>query len=533
MPLPPVTSADGPVIRLPSQESTFPYSVQASRAVTICIAVGAALISFYPFFSGGNWMRYEEDDFFYYLKTASNFAHGLGSAFSGVPTNGYHPLWFILLAAVSRVSSPSSDLPVRIFLSTAILTATLVTYFLSRKLLPIRGMSPLLTNALAGCISLYALHIYSGGMEIILTIPLVFAVALAYQSHRLWDCTFWPAAGFGLLLSALFLSRLDTGLLISLLAIATVIHPKLRSRVRSLQFAGIVLGFSPASLYLISNHIFFHTWLPISGMAKQLKSNHLPSWSAWHSLLHQGFQGLFLIPIIVAIILIPAVYRNLTETQQVIYPLLLIFPFVYVLILSCLSDWNLWFWYFYCQCPALCVSCAVLLLWQPTGQVIRKPLTVALIALAVPALLYYWRRKPSPINVQISLAAVEIRDFALTHPGIYAMGDRAGMVGYLLSTPVIQTEGLVMDRKFLKLIQDRTPLREALAHYRVRYYVSTSITALPKGCYHAVEPSQAGPNSPHMVADFCQPPVASYSHSGIRNFIFDLDSTASTVPSLP
>ncbi len=38
------------------------------------------------------------DDTFYYLQIARNIANGLGSVFSaGEPTNGYHPLWIVLL----------------------------------------------------------------------------------------------------------------------------------------------------------------------------------------------------------------------------------------------------------------------------------------------------------------------------------------------------------------------------------------------------------------------------------------------------
>lgn len=45
------------------------------------------------------------DDSYFYLQIANNFAHGRGSTFSGVePTNGYHPLWMLVIALVSRIS---------------------------------------------------------------------------------------------------------------------------------------------------------------------------------------------------------------------------------------------------------------------------------------------------------------------------------------------------------------------------------------------------------------------------------------------
>lgn len=44
------------------------------------------------------------DDTFYYFKTARNLSRGLGSTFDGLnPTNGYHPLWLVLLTAMSSL----------------------------------------------------------------------------------------------------------------------------------------------------------------------------------------------------------------------------------------------------------------------------------------------------------------------------------------------------------------------------------------------------------------------------------------------
>ncbi len=41
------------------------------------------------------------DDAFFYLKTAWNFAQGNGSTFDTIaPTNGYHPLWFLILSGM-------------------------------------------------------------------------------------------------------------------------------------------------------------------------------------------------------------------------------------------------------------------------------------------------------------------------------------------------------------------------------------------------------------------------------------------------
>jgi len=49
--------------------------------------------------------KYPIDDAYFYLVIAYNYSHGLGSTFTGFqPTNGYHPLWMLLLALVCRIS---------------------------------------------------------------------------------------------------------------------------------------------------------------------------------------------------------------------------------------------------------------------------------------------------------------------------------------------------------------------------------------------------------------------------------------------
>jgi hypothetical protein len=503
----------------------LPLSLLISRLLTFSLVISAALTSFYPLLGKAPWMVYQEDDFFYYLKIADNLAHGRGSTWSGlVPTNGYHPLWLALLAAQSRIFG--SIFALQIFLSLAIFLAAIATYLLSRRLLQRHCDNPPLTSALAVYIALYSLHLFNGGMEIILTIPLVLAIALAFQSERLWQHTSpWPPFGFGLLVSALCLSRLDTSLFVALLFLLTLLHPALRARLTLRQTLLISLGLTPVVLYLLSNHIFFHSWLPVSGMAKQLRATHLPAWPVWRSLFSKSpLRLLNFLAILFAIALLSAIYRRFTAAQQVIYPLLLLFPFFYLFVLSCLSDWQLWDWYFYCLRTALCAAFALFLLWRPTARCLNHiAITSILILIVLGQLLFNRRNHAGAGGLDIYAVATQVRDFSATHPGVYAMGDRSGMVGYLLPYPLVQTEGLVMDRHFIDVIKQHTPLLQALAPFHVRYYIATS-TSPYIGCFHAIEPSQAGPDSAHMIGDLCAPPIVTWTNHSGQTLIFDLDA---------
>jgi hypothetical protein len=201
----------------------------------------------------------------------------------------------------------------------------------------------------------------------------------------------------------------------------------------------------------------------------------------------------------------------------------LVFPFAFVLVLSVRSDWEMWPWYAWVWRPALCASLA--LCFSPSVN-IRWLRTRWTHALATATLLVrlgttVW----PPGQLDFYQTAVEVREFAVTHPGIYAMGDRAGMIAYLLPYPLVQTEGLVMDRAFLEHIRRQDDLAQTLALYHVRYYIGSSWESAPSyrnGCYYAVEPVEAGAESPHMQARLCQDPLLRVKHNGVETLIFAL-----------
>jgi hypothetical protein len=117
----------------------------------------------------------------------------------------------------------------------------------------------------------------------------------------------------------------------------------------------------------------------------------------------------------------------------------------------------------------------------------------------------------------------DIEEFSKTHEGVYAMGDCAGTTGYLINQPLVQLEGLVMDPSYLENIRRQRDLKQVLANYNVRYYV-TPTPRIVGGCFQAVEPLLAGPDSPKMRGTFCMLPVASYNTDGFPLSVFDLQS---------
>ncbi len=469
-----------------------------------------------PLFSYTSWMVFLQDDCFYYLKVAQNIAHGHGSSFNGVaPTNGYQPLWLWILTALSLFTeNPRAILG---FFALSNFLAAIATFLLSWRLLRVSALRPLLLFTFAALVTLYSVTLFVYGMETTLTVPLMLGVTFLLSRIRWLAESTWRAFGLGLLVSAMVLSRIDTIIFAGLAACFLLASRELRALIRTPLLLGAGAGLLPLPAYFISNHIFFRTWLPVSGMAKQLRHSHAPSLEPWRVFFHPLACG-YLVIVLAAMLVLPAVRRRLPLATW-IYPAVLLFPFVYYFILSCVSDWTLWGWYMYPIRTALCISLVIFCLWPPSARWLRQTWVVALLVLAVAAgaATLRWRRQQEDIDA----ASIELEHFAETHPGTYAMGDRAGRVGYRLHDPVIQTEGLMMDRAFLAHVAASEPLRSTLAQYGVRYYVGTAYVPF-SGCFHADEPAKAGPTSAHMSAEFCEAPLATWFHNGIETLVFEL-----------
>src|SRR2546427_260168 len=59
-------------------------------------------------------IRFVQDDAFYYFEVARRLGSGQGSTFDGInPTNGYHPLWQLLLVPLAPLMNASREGGVR------------------------------------------------------------------------------------------------------------------------------------------------------------------------------------------------------------------------------------------------------------------------------------------------------------------------------------------------------------------------------------------------------------------------------------
>lgn len=485
------------------------------------------------FFAGPASLAFFSDDFFYYLKVAANIAAGHGSTFDSIhATNGYHPLWMLFLVAFVRILPDSLLFPA---ITAAILLSVLVTFWICLRFFSLVSSHRWTAPLCAAWIAVLSLILSSGGMEIVLAIPLAAGLCL----FRLRPRFTWNVANsftYALLGALTILARLDSILLVGPLFLLDICMER-RSVFARWNWAALVAGFAPFYFYLGSNLLFFSTLLPVSGQAKQLRYHHWLSSMPLHGIFIDGTRSSLFLAWSTVMLLIAAValllsprFRGQFRLPVHVIAVMLFFPVLHLLTLCLLSDWVTWPWYLYSILPAQIAALALLLgaspQWKPVWR--RALCTAALALLIANASLHLFLqfRFSRDLNAPLYdnyLAAQDLKRFSLSHPGIYAQGDRAGLPAYMLGRPLLQIEGLMMDKLYLENIRRQRDLLDVLKAYGVRYYVALG-AAQSGNCYTVEEPAQAGSDSPHMRGVFCSQPVAAFVDHQAHEEIFDLQA---------
>ena len=236
----------------------------------------AALIQAPVIFSHENYLLswFNIDDGFYYFVTARNIADGLGVTFDGIaPTNGFHPLWMLVVTPIFAL--PGQVLPLRVLAALLIAinatSAALVTRLASRRLsLPAASLSGLAFALIP------AIHNYTarGGMEaglsgLMMILLLDRAAAADPKNPR-------ELAVAGLVAALATLARLDNVFLAGFVGLALLARdrPPLRDRATWPRlFARSLAYFTPLILivfgYMFWSQIGFGTPTPVSGQVKR------------------------------------------------------------------------------------------------------------------------------------------------------------------------------------------------------------------------------------------------------------------------
>ncbi len=256
------------IVKSPIEGTKTTHAPQAERSPLWLCGFFTLLTAAYAFLLIRQPSPFFADDSFFYLQVGRNFALGHGSTFNRLmPTNGYHPLWMLLCAAVYRV------FPDRVIgfhmIAALIAILNIVVLLLAAKLLR-RLDAPAWVAWTILIPFLFGLQL---GTESSLSAALLAATLLAL--YLFFERPNW-ATGFAFNGLAAFavLSRLDSIFVIACLWIALQVWC-MQQRGKSAQSLAlrIHLSFIPLyavlwGAYLASNLIWFHIVMPISGLLK-------------------------------------------------------------------------------------------------------------------------------------------------------------------------------------------------------------------------------------------------------------------------
>ncbi len=410
-----------------------------------------------------NYLSLFEDDFFYYLEIAININEKSWSTFDGITTtNGYHPLWLLVITGLVNIFGKGFALFISVF--TLEFLSFALSLILLEKISKNLQLNLWLKNIVILLCGYKILNLNITGMEVNLTIPLIlYAIYFDLSSKK-------NNYFFGLILSLVILSRIDTAILISIFLIARIFRGSYKPK----DVLEILIGFTPILLYLFVNYIYFETLTPISGLAKQARKTYYPNlWTLYELyLINFNYITLHALPTLLSIIVL-IVHKRLIPNliKQPIYDWIisiLIFSSTYFLLLSIISGWRFWHWYFY---PfALCILMLLIILKE--FKVIIPALKIVYIGVFVFVSTWFVNHGfiKNKLNSRLYSEAKMLIEFINKNEGIYAMGDRAGLVGFLSKQPLIQIEGLVANKRVLNLITSDS-LQKLFDEFKVDYYI--------------------------------------------------------------
>ena len=456
------------------------------------------------------------DDLFYYLQVARHVLDQGRSSFDGLTlTNGYHPLWMAIILVLGKLCGGLNEVFFgwfRVLLGVLSMASGVLLWRLCRN---INGNLRQSTVVFV-CFYYMIIRLTFEGMEVALTIPLMLAFTLSLF-EREHDLTVPEALWQSFLGGAVILSRIDALIFVGP-ALVTAIFARgtfgrrLGLCVASLSVASLMVG-----AYFAWNQYAFASWLPLSGVAKGLKTSGAPSERVAESLFQpQRLHQLFLAFLPIMTVLLGGIVwlaRGVpwVGRQRWVIGWTLAFPCLYYTILTFRSDWPLWGWYYYPLPIAGAVGLKLLadLLPGRLGPVWeQRILALGLIAATAYIGVSLSRiAKLTPADSGCYRTALGVTEFAKTHPGLYAMGDQAGLTAFVSGVRMIHVEGLVGDRRMVEHIRRQDDLLKVLKSYGVDYYVTVQDLERRGESYVAREPAQAGRLSAKMTGVFRSPPL--------------------------
>jgi hypothetical protein len=464
--------------------------IAAALYLLLSLLVTYYFIAHYPRGITGNLIF---DDAYYYLGVAQSIAEGKGSSFGDlVKTNGYQPLWLIVLAAVIYLVSFQ-----KIWIFGSMMTLMyLVKSFSLFKLSTLKSIQATPLLLATAVIVLKYPGIFSQGLEtcLLLLCILLFSQLKEFPEHFSINACLKYSAVF----TFFFLVRLDLLAIMAAFFILNLISASKGKHgiVKNLAVT-FLLTAAAISVYFLINYQLFGIAVPISGLNKAVGNKVGENYPLLFKYL--AAARFAIIALMLNFILMKNVDAKLVDktlfSNEI--KLLSIGALIVATYYACFSGWPLWNWYYwpiallelYAIAKLFHLSVMARKQYQRSKR-LNALVYVSWIFLGYIAFLglktefnvnvfrniagYHIKKKQyTPPEHWTAMNIKTINDFFNTAPGgIVAMGDRAGGFGFWLPErfKFFHTEGLVADKDYLMARKNGTAL-DYLKKIGIRYFV--------------------------------------------------------------
>ena len=390
------------------------------------------------------------DDAYYYFLVAKHIVAGLGSSFDGhYLTNGYHPLWLLLLVAQYKLAGTS------LFITRGIeVCLGCVGLLAAFKVADLPNL-PLKLVYTVGFFWIFA-ETAMNGMETTLFLP-CYCVLLCVLSAKHSFSPVIHSLVAGLMAALAIGARIDSAVFVLPLLLFSV-QPLLNKAV-SMSVVGSLLG-----IYILINRSLFGLSMPVSGEVKSLgglQVNRILFLFLLHVKEFTAFVFLatavvFLAALVYAIRTRTAYTRETIEPQQLAF---LIGFAVFSFRLMFLSSWVIWSWYNFPLMIAYLTYAPLLLKSSRLRRIDNvRPLTLATVSLLIMLIGFLrWHSFSHSARPNRSVKAAERLELARALDGIgntsVAMGDLAGQFAFDYIGAVDQIEGIMNDKQYLNALE--------------------------------------------------------------------------------
>lgn len=413
-------------------------------------------------------LNFTFDDAFFYIKPAYNYACGFGSTFDNLDkTNGYHPLWFLLLIIYYKLIlllnqniSPENLFRATFYLHTVIVIIIVYISFRFWKYTGIktRGSFVILLLLLTGFV-----FIRDYGMEshINCLIVSIYLLLKVIEINRLKDLILYKS----MLLCLLFLGRLDYIFPIIIFIIIGDIVSDYKNKPVKKIFVYFFSLLITVSVYLILNYYAFNSF--VSTSARLLNS--FPNMLFYENISKYSYQYYNLRLIFIIII---SIISNIIFIKRILYkiPVSKIFVFLnifcigllfYIMVTLSFNKEGVREWYltlpFY--------VCALLFCIMMTKE--KYNIIIILVLVIFTTIVSYKTRFEFRTFEHIYGYAKRLESVTNKEDFIYQI-DFTGIVGFFSNRNIVNGDGLINSSKYYEVLSSKK-VKRYLIENKIKY----------------------------------------------------------------